>query len=183
MEITKEQVNEFINSNTEFQEELKGKYIVEKEIIKEKEYTSEELEGLLTGNQSLNDKLYEKARKKVYSKLLGKEDLTDEDFKTEFVTKNALHSLETELKETVIKSAIGEENFLKAKDFFDFNKIVKSEKGGYEGIDNLKALFPQQQVTKPVITPNASTPPAGKTAEQIKKEESDAYLKKLGLKQ
>lgn len=179
MEITKEVVEEFINSNADYQEELKGKYTVEKEIVKEKEYTDEELEGLLAGKQSINDKLYEKARKKVYSKLLGKEELTEDDYKTEFVTKNALSSLETELKETVIKSAIGEENFLKAKDFFDFGKIKKSDKG-WEGIDNLKALFPQQQV-KPIITPNASTPPAGKTAEQIKKEESDAYLKKLGF--
>ena len=188
MDLTKEQVNEFIESNAEFQEELKGKFTVEKEVIKEitKEYTDEELETLLSGNQSLNDKLEEKARQRQIAKALGKKvkDLTPEELNTSFVVKNSyddlLNTHENTLKKFEIIQTIGKENFENNKDIIEayMPKIVKKDDGTYEGLDKLQGLFGSQQTVKQIIKTPAPNPIQKDNAQA----EIDDYLRKVGVK-
>jgi hypothetical protein len=177
-EITKEAVMEFINSNEEVQNELKSMYTVEKEVTKEvpAQINDEAVMGYLKENQSLSDRLFDTHRKKVYGKLLGKEEITEEDLKTKFVPSSQLEEWQgkyTNLeKESVIKDVLGKETFESVKDIIALDKIQKGEDGNWQGLDMLEKLKPQtprQPNTPPASTPNIKT-------EEQKKQEKDEIL-------
>ena len=189
--LTNEVVLQYIEANAD-NEELKGalssKFTIEKEIVKEieKTYTDEELENLLSGNQSLNDKLEEKARQRQIAKALGKKvkDLTPEELNTSFVVKNSyddlLNTHENTLKKFEIIQTIGKENFENNKDIIEayMPKIVKKDDGTYEGLEKLQGLFGSQQTVKPIIKTPAPNPIQKDNAQA----EIDDYLRKVGVK-
>ena len=189
--LTNEVVLQYIEANAD-NEELKGalssKFTIEKEVVKEieKKYTDEELENLLSGNQSLNDKLEEKARQRQIAKALGKKvkDLTPEELNTSFVVKNSyddlLNTHENTLKKFEIIQTIGKENFENNKDIIEayMPKIVKKDDGTYEGLDKLQGLFGSQQTVKPIIKTPAPNPIQKDNAQA----EIDDYLRKVGVK-
>ena len=189
--LTNEVVLQYIEANAD-NEELKGalssKFTIEKEVVKEieKTYTDEELENILSGNQSLNDKLEEKARQRQIAKALGKKvkDLTPEELNTSFVVKNSyddlLNTHENTLKKFEIIQTIGKENFENNKDIIEayMPKIVKKDDGTYEGLDKLQGLFGSQQTVKPII----KTPAPNPTSKDNSQAEIDDYLRKVGVK-
>jgi len=189
--LTNEVVLQYIEANAD-NEELKGalssKFTIEKEVVKEieKTYTDEELENLLSGNQSLNDKLEEKARQRQIAKALGKKvkDLTPEELNTSFVVKNSyddlLNTHENTLKKFEIIQTIGKENFENNKDIIEayMPKIVKKDDGTYEGLEKLQGLFGSQQTVKPIIKTPAPNPIQKDNAQA----EIDDYLRKVGVK-
>ena len=189
--LTNEVVLQYIEANAD-NEELKGalssKFTIEKEVVKEieKTYTDEELENILSGNQSLNDKLEEKARQRQIAKALGKKvkDLTPEELNTSFVVKNSyddlLNTHENTLKKFEIIQSIGKENFENNKDIIEayMPKIVKKDDGTYEGLDKLQGLFGSQQTVKPIIKTPAPNPIQKDNAQA----EIDDYLRKVGVK-
>ena len=189
--LTNEVVLQYIEANAD-NEELKGalssKFTIEKEVVKEieKKYTDEELENLLSGNQSLNDKLEEKARQRQIAKALGKKvkDLTPEELNTSFVVKNSyddlLNTHENTLKKFEIIQTIGKENFENNKDIIEayMPKIVKKDDGTYEGLEKLQGLFGSQTTVKPIIKTPAPNPIQKDNAQA----EIDDYLKKIGVK-
>ena len=189
--LTNEVVLQYIEANAD-NEELKGalssKFTIEKEIVKEikKTYTDEELENLLSGNQSLNDKLEEKARQRQIAKALGKKvkDLTPEELNINFIPKNSyddlLNTHENTLKKFEIIQTIGKENFENNKDIIEayMPKIVKKDDGTYEGLEKLQGLFGSQQTVKPIIKTPAPNPIQKDNAQA----EIDDYLRKVGVK-
>ena len=189
--LTNEVVLQYIEANAD-NEELKGalssKFTIEKEVVKEieKTYTDEELENILSGNQSLNDKLEEKARQRQIAKALGKKvkDLTPEELNTSFVVKNSyddlLNTHENTLKKFEIIQTIGKENFENNKDIIEayMPKIVKKDDGTYEGLDKLQGLFGSQQTVKQIIKTPAPNPIQKDNAQA----EIDDYLRKVGVK-
>ena len=189
--LTNEVVLQYIEANAD-NEELKGalssKFTIEKEVVKEieKTYTDEELENILSGNQSLNDKLEEKARQRQIAKALGKKvkDLTPEELNTSFVVKNSyddlLNTHENTLKKFEIIQTIGKENFENNKDIIEayMPKIVKKDDGTYEGLEKLQGLFGSQQTVKPIIKTPAPNPIQKDNAQA----EIDDYLRKVGVK-
>jgi hypothetical protein len=189
--LTNEVVLQYIEANAE-NEELKtvlsSKFTVEKEVEKivekEKEYTDEDLEKILTGKQSLNDKLEEKARKRQIAKALNKkvDELTADELKLEFIPKNSYDELnvkhENVLKEFAIKQVIGAEKFEEFKDIIDLNKVVKKDDGTYEGLEKLQALFGGLQTPKQTVKVPTSNP----IKIDDKEAEKEAYLKKVGLR-
>ena len=189
--LTNEVVLQYIEANAD-NEELKGalssKFTIEKEVVKEieKTYTDEELENLLSGNQSLNDKLEEKARQRQIAKALGKKvkDLTPEELNINFIPKNSyddlLNTHENTLKKFEIIQTIGKENFENNKDIIEayMPKIVKKDDGTYEGLDKLQGLFGSQQTVKQIIKTPAPNPIQKDNAQA----EIDDYLRKVGVK-
>ena len=189
--LTNEVVLQYIEANAD-NEELKGalssKFTIEKEVVKEieKKYTDEELENLLSGNQSLNDKLEEKARQRQIAKALGKKvkDLTPEELNINFIPKNSyddlLNTHENTLKKFEIIQTIGKENFENNKDIIEayMPKIVKKDDGTYEGLEKLQGLFGSQQTVKPIIKTPAPNPIQKDNAQA----EIDDYLRKVGVK-
>ena len=189
--LTNEVVLQYIEANAE-NEELKtvlsSKFTVEKEVEKivekEKEYTDEDLEKILTGKQSLNDKLEEKARKRQIAKALNKkvDELTADELKLEFIPKNSYDELnvkhENVLKEFAIKQVIGAEKFEEFKDIIDLNKVIKKDDGTYEGLEKLQALFGGLQTPKQTVKVPTSNP----IKIDDKEAEKEAYLKKVGLR-
>ena len=189
--LTNEVVLQYIEANAD-NEELKGalsnKFTIEKEVVKEieKTYTDEELENLLSGNQSLNDKLEEKARQRQIAKALGKKvkDLTPEELNINFIPKNSyddlLNTHENTLKKFEIIQTIGKENFENNKDIIEayMPKIVKKDDGTYEGLEKLQGLFGSQTTVKPIIKTPAPNPIQKDNAQA----EIDDYLKKIGVK-
>lgn len=189
--LTNEVVLQYIEANAD-NEELKGalssKFTVEKEIVKEieKTYTDDELENILSVNQSLNDKLDEKARQRQIAKALGKKvkELTPEELNINFIPKNSyddlLNTHENTLKKFEIIQTIGKENFENNKDIIEayMPKIVKKDDGTYEGLDKLQGLFGSQQTVKPIIKTPAPNPIQKDNAQA----EIDDYLRKVGVK-
>ena len=189
--LTNEVVLQYIEANAD-NEELKGalssKFTIEKEVVKEieKTYTDEELENLLSGNQSLNDKLEEKARQRQIAKALGKKvkDLTPEELNINFIPKNSyddlLNTHENTLKKFEIIQTIGKENFENNKDIIEayMPKIVKKDDGTYEGLEKLQGLFGSQTTVKPIIKTPAPNPIQKDNAQA----EIDDYLRKVGVK-
>lgn len=189
--LTNEVVLQYIEANAD-NEELKGalssKFTIEKEVLKEveKTYTDEELENILSGNQSLNDKLEEKARQRQIAKSLGKKvkELTPEELNINFIPKNSyddlLNTHENTLKKFEIIQTIGKENFENNKDIIEayMPKIVKKDDGTYEGLEKLQGLFGSQQTAKPVIKTPAPNPIPKDNAQA----EIDDYLRKVGVK-
>ena len=189
--LTNEVVLQYIEANAD-NEELKGalssKFTIEKEVVKEieKKYTDEELENLLSGNQSLNDKLEEKARQRQIAKALGKKvkDLTPEELNINFIPKNSyddlLNTHENTLKKFEIIQTIGKENFENNKDIIEayMPKIVKKDDGTYEGLEKLQGLFGSQQTVKQIIKTPAPNPIQKDNAQA----EIDDYLRKVGVK-
>ena len=191
MELNNEVVLQYIEANAENEElktALSSKYTVEKEVEKivekEKEYTDEDLEKILTGKQSLNDKLEEKARKRQIAKALNKkvDELTTDELKLEFIPKNSYDELnvkhENVLKEFAIKQVIGAEKFEEFKDIIDLNKVVKKDDGTYEGLEKLQNLFGGLQTPKQTVKVPTSNP----IKIDDKEAEKEAYLKKIGLR-
>lgn len=189
--LTNEVVLQYIEANAENEElktALSSKYTIEKEVEKivekEKDYTDEDLEKILAGKQSLNDKQEEKARKRQIAKALNKkvDELTPEELKLEFIPKNSYDELnvkhENTLKEFAIKQAIGAEKFEEFKDIIDLNKVVKKDDGTYEGLEKLQALFGGLQTPKQTVKVPTSNP----IKIDDKEAEKEAYLKKVGLR-
>jgi hypothetical protein len=189
--LTNEVVLQYIEANAENEElktALSSKFTVEKEVEKivekEKDYTDEDLEKILTGKQSLNDKLEEKARKRQIAKALNKkvDELTADELKLEFIPKNSYDELnvkhENVLKEFAIKQVIGAEKFEEFKDIIDLNKVIKKDDGTYEGLEKLQALFGGLQTPKQTVKVPTSNP----IKIDDKEAEKEAYLKKVGLR-
>ena len=173
------EVEQFIESNTEFQEKLKQKFTVTKEIP----YTVDGVKKFLDSKegQAINDTNYEKARKKVYSKLLGKDEITEDDFKSEFVTKAQYEEINSRLvlseKEYAVKE-IAKDKFDIVKNILDFNKINKKEDGTWEGLEHLGTLIGGIQPQEPTKQPTVKVPTSAPTPPKTKGQQMAELLEK-----
>ena len=176
------EVLEYASSNEEFGNALKEKFTVEKEVTKEvpAQLNDEVVSNYLKENQSFSDKIYENHRKKVYGKILGKDEITEDDLKTKFVTESSVLELQNKYstleKESVVKDVLGKETFEGIKDIIDLNKIQKGEDGNWAGLDILEKLKPTPSKNNPIAKLGEV-----KTEEQ-KKEEAKQKLIQDGMK-
>lgn len=174
------EVLEYAKTDESFANSLKENFTVEKEVVKEvqTEYTEEGVSKFLETNQSYRDKYNESVRKNTYKKLLGKDEITDDDMKTEFVTKSMLDEangkINTLEKEYAVKSVLGDETFEQVKDILNLDKIQKGEDGKWQGLDVLERFKTPSTKTPP----KAPTPPIQKTDEEKKKEKDDMMMYK-----
>lgn len=150
------EVLEYASSNEEFGNALKEKFTVEKEVTKEvpTQLNDEVVLNYLKENQSFSDKIYENHRKKVYGKILGKDEITEDDLKTKFVAESSVLELQNKYstleKESVVKDVLGKETFEGIKDIIDLNKIQKGEDGNWAGLDILEKLKPTPSKNNPI---------------------------------
>jgi hypothetical protein len=179
------EVLEFAKSNEEFSNALKENFTVEKEVTKEvpAQLNDDVVSNYLKENQSFSDKLYDIHRKKVYGKLLGKEEITEDDLKTKFVPESSLQEWQNKYstleKESVVKDKYGKEVFEALKPIMDFSKIQKQEDGTWSGLEGLEA-FANLKTPK---TPNNPIAQLGnvKTEEQKKQEATEKAIQE-GMK-
>lgn len=172
------EVLEYAKTDESFANSLKENFTVEKEVVKEvqTEYTEEGVSKFISDNQSFRDKYNESVRKNTYKKLLGKDEITDEDMKTEFVTKSMLDEKYSEIKETKVEleilKKIGREAFTNEdnKSFLEVAKkaIDFGEDGELKGLEILNPLMNKTPGTK--TPPKAPVPPVQKSDEEKKKE-------------
>ena len=194
MEIS--EVIEFINQNNDNQEFVqtleKTGVIKQKEIevIKEKEFSDDDLYNKFMGKQNLKDKFYNETQDKILAKKLGIEvkDLTDDLRKTEFITKNKLEEetgkFKNKLMQNDIKNALGE-HYEVFKDKIDLSKVTYENdefKGLNEQIESIKTTFAKYFETKEPQEPTGgikgkSPVPNNKTAEELEREKIRKQLR------
>lgn len=139
-----QEVIDYVSQNKENQELTsaleKTGVIKTVEVIKEKEYTDDELYNLVSKKQSLNDKIYNQVRDKFIGKTLGVDtkELTDEHRKLELIPKTEFEKVSNEFNmfknQTVVKSEFGD-NFELLEKHIDYSQELTPQ------IENIKSKF------------------------------------------